>query len=149
MSNSENVPGKVHKKCGYCEKDIYVYPIAVRDKNFCSKQHQVLFHHEAKGHIKNSNKMINYGKDAATLWKYHLRKTYNISVEEYEELLNIQRNECAICHCVLVKGNFSIDHNHNTGKVRGILCKQCNSFLGRIKDKQYIALGMYGYLTSR
>lgn len=64
--------------------------------------------------------------------KSWLRKRfYGISDEEYEEALEKHNGKCAICgrHETLV-----IDHCHKTGKFRGLICRWCNTFLGRFKD---------------
>lgn len=58
-----------------------------------------------------------------------LRK-YNLSDEQYSILLNQQKGKCIICGEIPT----SIDHNHETGKVRGVLCLNCNLGLGNFKD---------------
>lgn len=63
---------------------------------------------------------------------------YGLSIEEYDTLLNRQGGKCAICHTTqpykTVLRRFYVDHDHKTGKVRGLLCCACNSWLGRIQD---------------
>ena len=62
-------------------------------------------------------------------------KKYNLTPEKYAELLNAQKGVCAICGGVNKKdGNLNIDHDHETGRVRGLLCHNCNSGLGMMKD---------------
>ena len=51
-------------------------------------------------------------------------KRYGITKKLYEQLLRKQRGRCAICHTS--KGRAAVDHDHETGKVRGILCFKCN-----------------------
>jgi len=65
-----------------------------------------------------------------------MRKQYGISVDEFNELLRLQNNCCAICnkHISAVRRRMNIDHDHNTGKVRGILCTGCNTGLGHLGD---------------
>jgi hypothetical protein len=63
----------------------------------------------------------------------HLRKCYGLTLESYNDMLAYQGGACACC------GNGShipmhIDHNHKTGKVRGILCHHCNLMLGNAQD---------------
>jgi Recombination endonuclease VII len=72
----------------------------------------------------------------------HLKKNFGITIEEYDNLLNVQEGKCAIC------GNpestfdgrtkspkmLSVDHDHITGVVRGLLCQTCNLVLGLFKD---------------
>lgn len=65
-----------------------------------------------------------------------LKKAYNISNDEYNIILLNQNNSCAICE--KHKSNFnkelSVDHCHNSNKIRGILCNDCNVGLGFFKD---------------
>lgn len=56
----------------------------------------------------------------------HLRKTYDLSVEQYEAMLESQDHRCAICRRRAVTKNLHVDHDHATGEVRGLLCKPCN-----------------------
>ena len=71
-----------------------------------------------------------------TKFKWYLKNTYNISLEVYEGLLKKQKYKCAICksHYTVYKYRLSVDHNHKTGKIRGLLCHHCNSALGNFMD---------------
>lgn len=69
--------------------------------------------------------------------KHNLKRYYGISWEEYQELLNKFDNKCGICGGI-DKINLSIDHDHSTGQVRGILCNNCNNGLGRFKDSELL-----------
>ena len=63
---------------------------------------------------------------------------YDIDAENYDQLFKEQSGQCAICGDLLdIEGNFTshIDHDHITGKIRGILCRDCNLALGNIEDK--------------
>lgn len=67
-----------------------------------------------------------------------LKRRYGITIEEFESLWDKQQGLCAICHNPAAgKGSMSIlgvDHDHKTGKVRGLLCWRCNQGLGYFKD---------------
>lgn len=68
--------------------------------------------------------------------KQYLRN-YGITEEDYQSLLEAQGGVCAICGGTDwsgSKGTPSIDHCHESGKVRGLLCMGCNVALGRFKD---------------
>lgn len=66
--------------------------------------------------------------------RYHL-KQYGITLTEYHHLLEIQGNRCAICKEVPTdKQGFVLDHDHSTGKFRGILCNRCNVRLGLLEN---------------
>jgi len=65
------------------------------------------------------------------------KKRYGITEFEYRELLDQQGKVCAICGKsseLNRDGALHIDHNHETGKIRGLLCYQCNTGLGSFKD---------------
>ena len=66
----------------------------------------------------------------------HLRWKYGITLAEYMAMLDAQAGVCAICGSAL-RGNswhkrLCVDHDHATGKVRGLLCSACNTAIGRM-----------------
>jgi hypothetical protein len=77
------------------------------------------------------------------------RKLYGIGVIEYEDMLKSQNYACALCLTpqiqLLIK--LSVDHCHSDGKVRGLLCHPCNTFLGLIQDDVERLKRMIGYLN--
>ena len=60
-----------------------------------------------------------------------LKKAYGITLVQYEEMLAKQDGRCAICHIASTefKKGLHVDHNHKTGKIRGLLCTNCNTRL--------------------
>ena len=77
----------------------------------------------------------------------HLLRTYNMTLEQWNFLYSNQNRICANPHCdkVMLGGDVHVDHDHETGKVRGLLCARCNTDLGRLEDKNRIE-GLYLYL---
>jgi hypothetical protein len=73
---------------------------------------------------------------------YQLLYKFNITLDEYEELLVKQDHQCAICGCAdgsdkhngLRTKQLSVDHDHTTGIVRGLLCNDCNRAIGQMQD---------------
>lgn len=67
---------------------------------------------------------------------YFYRRRYGFSGEEYTDLFNKQDGCCAICgnHQINMKRRLSVDHCHETNKVRGLLCQKCNRGLGLFND---------------
>lgn len=63
-------------------------------------------------------------------------KTHGITKEEYNLMIENQYGSCAIClsKSISGRGRWHVDHCHSSGKVRGLLCKNCNLFLGLAKD---------------
>jgi hypothetical protein len=64
----------------------------------------------------------------------HLKKTYGITIEDYDKLLASQGGKCAICRGGTSKRHFAVDHNHKSGVIRGLLCARCNTALARFMD---------------
>lgn len=76
----------------------------------------------------------------------HLRKSYGITIDEYDTILAAQGGVCAICRGGTSKRHFAVDHNHKSGHVRGLLCARCNSALARFMDKRVNVGRAYRYL---
>lgn len=63
-----------------------------------------------------------------------LRIRYGVSLEWYKEQLDRQEHKCAICKIELSGAKACLDHNHETGAVRGILCQPCNLGIVRFEE---------------
>jgi hypothetical protein len=61
-----------------------------------------------------------------------LKYLYGITLEDYNRILKEQQDCCSICgrEAYLFRKRLHVDHNHTTGKVRGLLCTNCNTRLG-------------------
>jgi hypothetical protein len=67
--------------------------------------------------------------------KSELKRKFNITIEDYENMLKVQNNVCAICENKCSTGNnLAVDHDHKSGQVRGLLCKNCNTSIGLLKE---------------
>ena len=77
-----------------------------------------------------------------------LKKAYGITLERYSQILSTQNNSCAICkkHKDNFTKSLAVDHCHLTGKVRGLLCTNCNRALGNLKDSIDSAINAVTYL---
>lgn len=71
-------------------------------------------------------------------------KRHGITKEIYEQMYSQQLGKCFICKST--NAELHIDHNHNTGKVRSLLCKECNMALGLIKENKETLKNMIKYL---
>lgn len=70
-----------------------------------------------------------------TVLSHDLKSKYGIDLIGYNELLEKQGGVCAICGKVCIhKKRLSVDHNHKDGKVRGLLCDDCNNGIARFHD---------------
>lgn len=72
-----------------------------------------------------------YQRDRA--WE-HLKERYGITKQDYYNILETQNGQCGICGCDSGDSKFHVDHCHETGKVRGLLCQKCNCGLGLLGD---------------
>lgn len=80
---------------------------------------------------------------------YHLRKSFGISLNQYNDMLAAQNGVCAICDKIQENAkqkNLGVDHNHVTGLVRGLLCQNCNTAIGLMADNPDIAARAIDYL---
>lgn len=87
--------------------------------------------------------------------KREAARRYDISVGDVDRLIEAQGNTCAICgthandieHKSFVSNPLVIDHDHSTGKVRGLLCPTCNNGLGHFKDNPELLFAAAEYLS--
>lgn len=79
---------------------------------------------------KNVERLASYSR------RHHLQKTFGLSVEDYDAKLAEQGGVCAICGTDDTSpwDWFCIDHDHDTGQVRGLLCRACNTCIGQALD---------------
>lgn len=77
--------------------------------------------------------------------KYRL-KTYGLTPEAYEKIVTSQGGGCAICGCT---DKLTVDHDHLTENVRGVLCQWCNSGLGQFRDSEERLSQAISYLRER
>jgi len=79
---------------------------------------------------------------------YGIFRTFKIKPEIYEQMVIDHDNKCAICHKECITGkNLSIDHDHETGEVRGLLCQSCNLGLGKFYDSIELLERAVSYLS--
>ena len=79
----------------------------------------------------------NYARDPSRHRDKHLQRSYGITLDDYKQMITEQKNSCAICGTINPGGKhkqWSVDHDHKTNKVRGLLCKSCNIALGEFQD---------------
>ena len=90
-----------------------------------------------------------HGKKTRKIWDL---KKYGLTLEQYDSMLKSQNYACKICkegstkHPKYKDGSFSVDHCHQTGKVRGLLCTRCNLVLGKVADSIWILKSAIDYL---
>jgi hypothetical protein len=132
-----------------------------------SSRHQLRRLDDRRPYSKNNccwvNPVLKASKDSYTpqeralyVRDWTLRRKFGITAEQYGLLLKKQRDTCAICHeaeCFTnpktkMRQALSVDHNHRTGAVRGLLCVRCNRMLGYSRDDKTILGRAIAYLEA-
>ena len=120
------------KRCSNCNR--------VKPVRLFHKHHGGRLHPHCKACRKKAG-ASNYARH-----RYY-EKTYGLTLEEYEKILEAQQGKCFICQGGSTK-NLAVDHNHKNGRVRGLLCTPCNSILARWKDDPQAVRRALLYLAS-
>jgi len=77
-----------------------------------------------------------------------LQRRFGITIKQYEEMLASQNNSCAICKTPQGDIALAVDHCHTTGKVRSLLCSDCNTMLGLCNDNTTVLQSAIRYLEN-
>ena len=114
------------KVCNLCEeeKDVSLFSVDSRSKSGYQTRCK-----DCQSFVKKEMAAYYRGK--------HLEYKYNMTNEDYEAMLEKQDHKCAVCGINEVHAENSrrcVDHDHNTGQVRGLLCKKCNQAIGLLQD---------------
>ena len=81
--------------------------------------------------------------------KSHLKRKFGISLEEYDAMLAEQGGVCAVCSRPPTPGiSLHVDHDHGTGRIRGLLCFRCNNALGDLEDDPALLRAAAHYLET-
>jgi hypothetical protein len=160
------VSEKLCKKCG-CTKPLSAFGSDKRRKygvttackacrNPQSKKWRDLNPERVKEiNAKNRDMRREYYQSPARKRRYRntdLIRRFGISHDDYEVILNSQGGVCAICKKVRTdkgKQHMVIDHSHENGHIRGVLCSQCNKALGCFCDDVNILKSAIEYLTEK
>lgn len=123
------------KVCTHCQAAL---PLASFQKCSRNKDRLDYYCRECSSSIRKRTKeynRTNNQKYAEKRKKRSLYKKYSISQLEYDKLLTEQDRKCAICkQPESTDKSLAVDHNHETGQIRGLLCQKCNTGLGLFKD---------------
>lgn len=76
-----------------------------------------------------------------------LRSYFGMTIADYDALLKAQDGKCRICRTPPIKSRLCVDHCHVTGKVRGLLCRRCNSAIGLFQESAQIVREAAKYLS--
>lgn len=134
--------GRLHSRCREC--------VAVANKTQNTK-------HQVKRREYDSARGTGWVRSGRESWNppepvkhdKYLRRAYGISLAEYDDIFAAQGRVCAICRCECNRSTTTrlcVDHNHDTGRVRGLLCFQCNVGLGKFLDSYELISAAADYL---
>lgn len=85
--------------------------------------------------------------DANVYRSGNLIRTYGITIDEYNSILEKQGGVCKICGGVDKHKSLAVDHNHTSGEVRGLLCERCNRGIGLLQDSEVLLRRAADYLS--
>jgi len=96
----------------------------------------------------NKNKSRSAKNNPQSTKNTQLKIKFNINIEQYNQLFYLQNHRCAICKDECPTGRqLAVDHDHKTGKIRGLLCMECNIGLGKFKDSVDLLSKAISYLN--
>jgi hypothetical protein len=114
----------------------------------CELKYRAEYRNRTREHINEYGRSHNYKyKDVVRESKY--KSKFGITLKDYNDILASQGGVCATCGKPPNRKALSVDHDHRTGKVRGLLCQDCNFALGHVKDNPTILERLIDYLRSR
>lgn len=99
-------------------------------------------------------KMVQDKRKDDPLWwrKFYLKKHFNMTMKDYQDMLESQDYKCLICETrfdiEVIGKRPNLDHCHSTGKIRGILCFNCNTGIGKLNDNLSTLKKAVQYLES-
>lgn len=116
--------------------------LSILNKNYVEKNKDKIQAYKAQWHLENKERMNeksrqNYLNSDRDIWRdKELQKHYGITLAERNQILDSQGGGCAICGAKddVTGKELSVDHCHETGIVRGILCSLCNTGIGMLGD---------------
>jgi recombination endonuclease VII len=75
-----------------------------------------------------------------------LLREYGLTETQERRMIEVQHSRCAICLCPITGSNKHTDHCHITGRVRGLLCRKCNTGIGMLRDDPMLVQRALTYL---
>lgn len=100
--------------------------------------------------LASKRKTATKNKDWSQQRRYSLKTRFGITEDDYDAVLSIQHGLCAICFSDdpgAKRNFFAIDHDHETGAIRGLLCNSCNIGLGCLQDSKPLLKSALKYLN--
>lgn len=102
---------------------------------------KALYNKHKEAHIRASKKYYYKNREHVAIQRASLR--YNISYQEASQLFELRKKGCEVCQS---HARLGIDHDHKTGRIRGVLCNRCNLALGYVDDNLVLLNSLKAYL---
>lgn len=138
-----------HDKCKSCWKTEYERTnpkarrnvLAQRRRRYRKHRASILQRQRARYHAD-----LQRERDRA--YCYRLRDNFGMTWEDYKQMERKQKSKCAICgEGPTERTRLTVDHDHVTGKIRGLLCHRCNLVIGRMEDNPKLLTSAAAYLA--
>ena len=120
MSRARTTPSRYGSKE---ERNLYEKQLRERNTEFAERQRQ-----NCREWVKKFPEKKNYYD-----WSFHIKQKYGLTAQDYDQMLLLQGGGCKLCGHKAVKNRLPVDHDHTTGRVRGILCTPCNRAVGIVE----------------
>lgn len=149
--------------CKTCNKEYYknnIEKIKEFYKKPCNKEYQREYQKEYRKNNVEKLKQYYYNRDTEKEKQYYkdniintrnnfLKHKFGIDIKQYHQMYKDQDGNCLICGKPQseLKGKLCVDHDHITGKIRGLVCADCNHGLGNFKDTPRILQKAIDYLN--
>lgn len=153
------MPKQRQNSCGICNSEKRITLLkSGKEKlvcDYCKRKRVILWQkqNKEKVNVKNRNwSKNNYEQKFNNSKNSKLLKNYGIDLIEYNKMLKQQNNKCKICNkeetkkLKNIKWKLSVDHCHQTGKIRGLLCSKCNIGLAKFEEDELQFLNAIKYL---
>ena len=143
---------RVIKACVICGKEFDVRASEAKKYVSCSLECSRIRRTQLKNNFIDGLSNTPEGKRIRAR-RNKLRTKYHMTVDEWEILFNTQGRCCANPNCRAKepkdkRGYWHTDHDHLTGKIRGILCRTCNLALGQVNDSTAVLKGLIEYIEN-
>lgn len=145
------------KGIGECPSEDHCLRRINQKEKYSPDNFKWIFYYRRKDGESHNQQQIRRRKENPEIYKsYELKKSFKIDYAAYRTILEKQNFVCAICeepektihHVTNELKSLAVDHCHETGKIRGLLCQRCNRVLGKIKDRIDLLDKMKDYLNA-
>jgi hypothetical protein len=143
---------------------VFLLPLAQGDRKICSACRADLpltaFGKNRSAKDGLANQCLDCLKESRRKWREanpglhrarHMKNRYGIALDEYEAMVKLTGGRCPVCGqppSPVFEAAFDLDHDHLTGKVRGLLCRPCNLALGGARDDPAILRALADYIEA-